>query len=67
MEKDKYNELVKNNNQRLQPFRPENPLILEEKLKNLEADVLKILLQELKSTKNWLLIEEKMYSNPMKR
>lgn len=44
---------------------PENPLILEEKLKHFEADVLKALLQELKSTKNALLIEEKRYSNPI--
>jgi hypothetical protein len=52
VDRDKYNELVKNSNLYNKQFRPENPLILEEKLKNLEADVLKILLQELKSTKN---------------
>lgn len=28
-------------------------------------DVLKALLNELKSTKNWLLIEEKKYSEPI--
>ena len=36
-----------------------------EKLKEFEPDVLKALLQELKSTKNALLIEEKRYSNPI--
>lgn len=40
-------------------------MILEEKLKDLEVDVLKTLLQELKSTKNALLIEEKRYSDPI--
>lgn len=36
-----------------------------EKLKEFEPDLLKSLLQELKSTKNALLIEEKRYSNPI--
>ena len=40
-------------------------MILEEKLKDLEVDVLKTLLQELKRTKNALLIEEKRYSDPI--
>ena len=40
-------------------------MILEERLKHFEADVLKAVLQELKSTKNALLIEEKRYSNPI--
>jgi len=36
-----------------------------ERLKEFEPDLLKSLLQELKSTKNALLIEEKRYSNPI--
>jgi len=36
-----------------------------EKLKDFEPDLLKALLQELKSTKNALLIEEKRYSDPI--
>lgn len=36
-----------------------------EKLKEFEPDLLKALLQELKSTKNALLIEEKRYSDPI--
>lgn len=48
-----------------QQFRPENPLIIEEKLKDFDAGVLKALLQEVKSTKNWLLIEQKKYSTPV--
>lgn len=40
-------------------------MILEERLKHFEPEVLKALLQELKSTKNALLIEEKRYSNPI--
>lgn len=35
------------------------------KLKDFEPDLLKALLQELKSTKNALLIEEKRYSDPI--
>lgn len=35
------------------------------KLKEFEPDLLKSLLQELKSTKNALLIEEKRYSDPI--
>lgn len=35
-----------------------------DRLKEFEPDLLKALLQELKSTKNALLIEEKRYSNP---
>lgn len=31
----------------------------------MEAEDLKALLQELISTKNWLLIEEKRYTNPI--
>ena len=34
-------------------------------IKQLEANELQALLQELKSTKNWLLIEEKRYSDPV--
>ena len=40
-------------------------MITEEKLKDFEADLLKALLNELKSTKNWLLIEQKRYSDPI--
>jgi len=36
-----------------------------DKLKEFEPDLLKALLQELKSTKNALLIEEKRYSDPI--
>ena len=36
-----------------------------ERLKEFEPDLLKSLLQELKSTKNALLIEEKRYSDPI--
>jgi len=36
-----------------------------DKLKRFEADLLKSLLQEIKSTKNALLIEEKRYSDPI--
>ena len=34
-------------------------------MKGFDAATLKALVQELKSTKNALLIEEKMYSNPV--
>lgn len=46
-------------------FKPENALVGVEKLKEFEPDLLKALLQELKSTKNALLIEEKRYSDPI--
>lgn len=36
-----------------------------DKLKRFDTDLLKSLLQELKSTKNALLIEEKRYSDPI--
>lgn len=36
-----------------------------DRLKRFDTDLLKSLLQELKSTKNALLIEEKRYSNPI--
>lgn len=36
-----------------------------DKLKRFDADLLKSLLQEIKSTKNALLIEEKRYSDPI--
>lgn len=48
-----------------QQFNPENSIIIDQKLKDFEPDVLKALLQELHSTKNWLLIEEKRYTNPI--
>lgn len=65
MDRKKYKELQRLSNQYNQQFKPENPLILEERLKGLDAGVLKIILQELKSTKNALLIEEKRYSDPV--
>ena len=52
-------------NQRLQQFKPECKLLESENIKELEPNELKALLQELKSTKNWLLIEEKRYSDPI--
>lgn len=36
-----------------------------DKLKRFDTDLLKSLLQEIKSTKNALLIEEKRYSDPI--
>jgi hypothetical protein len=65
VERDKYKEVLRLSNLYNQQFKPENPLILEERVKHFDADVLKALLQELKSTKNALLIEEKRYSNPI--
>ena len=65
MDKNKYKQLQKDSKLYNQQFVPENPLILEERLKHFEPEVLKALLQELKSTKNALLIEEKRYSNPI--
>lgn len=65
MDKSKYKELQRQANLYKQQFKPENPLILEERMKGFDASVLKALLQELKSTKNALLIEEKWYSNPV--
>lgn len=52
-------------NQRLQQFKPEWKLLETDTIKELEPEELKALLQELKSTKNWLLIEEKRYSDPV--
>lgn len=52
-------------NQRLQQFKPECKLLESDTIKELEPNELKALLQELKSTKNWLLIEEKRYTNPV--
>lgn len=46
-------------------FKPENPLVIDDKLKDFEPELLKALLQEMKSTKNWLLIEQKKYSTPV--
>ena len=46
-------------------FNPEIALAWVDKLKRFEADLLKSLLQEIKSTKNALLIEEKRYSDPI--
>lgn len=46
-------------------FNPEIALAGVDKLKRYEADLLKSLLQEIKSTKNALLIEEKRYTNPV--
>lgn len=46
-------------------FNPEIALAGVDKLRRYEADVLKSLLQEIKSTKNALLIEEKRYTNPV--
>lgn len=65
VDRSKYKELQKQANLYNQQFKPENALILEQRLKHFDADVLKALLQELKSTKNALLIEEKKYSNPV--
>lgn len=46
-------------------FNPEIALAWVDKLRRYEADVLKSLLQEIKSTKNALLIEEKRYTDPV--
>ena len=46
-------------------FNPEIALAGVDKLRRYEADVLKSLLQEIKSTKNALLIEEKRYTDPV--
>lgn len=46
-------------------FNPEIALAGVDKLRRYEADLLKSLLQEIKSTKNALLIEEKRYTNPV--
>lgn len=60
-----YKKIKENNDKYLQQFKPENALVGVERLKEFEPDLLKSLLQELKSTKNALLIEEKRYSNPI--
>ena len=65
MEKSKLQKLQKYANQLLQQYNPENALSGVDKLKEFEPDLLKALLQELKSTKNALLIEEKRYSDPI--
>ena len=65
MEKSKLQKLQKNSNQLLQQYNPENALSGVDRLKEFEPDLLKALLQELKSTKNALLIEEKRYSDPI--
>lgn len=62
---EKYNKLVDKANKYDKQFKPENPLLTESKLKDFELDMLKALLNELKSTKNGLLIEEKKYSEPV--
>ena len=49
---DEYNKLLQKASKYDKQFRPENPLITEERLKDFEADLLKALLNELKSTKN---------------
>lgn len=65
MDRKKYKELLRLSNQYNQQFKPESALIIEERLKGFDAATLKALLQELKSTKNALLIEEKRYSDPI--
>jgi hypothetical protein len=65
VDREKYKELKHNSQQYNKQFSPENALVGVEKLKEFEPDLLKSLLQELKSTKNALLIEEKRYSNPI--
>lgn len=60
-----YKKIKENNDKYLQQFKPENALVGVGKLKEFEPEVLKALLQELKSTKNALLIEEKRYSDPI--
>lgn len=57
---------MKNDSQKYnEQFNPEIALAGVDKLRRYEADVLKSLLQEIKSTKNALLIEEKRYTNPV--
>lgn len=46
-------------------YKPENALVIEDKLKDFDPQLLQALLQEIKSTKNWLLIEQKRYSDPI--
>jgi hypothetical protein len=65
VDRKQYNELKANSNQYNKQYSPENALVGVERLKEFEPDLLKSLLQELKSTKNALLIEEKRYSNPI--
>lgn len=65
MDKKKLQQLQKYANQLHQQYNPENALVGVDKLKEFEPDLLKALLQELKSTKNALLIEEKRYSDPI--
>ena len=65
MEKKKYKLLLQEHQQYNNQFKPENPLLTEQKLKDFDAELLKALLNEIKSTKNWLLIEQKRYSNPI--
>ena len=65
MDRKKYKELLRLSNLYSQQFKPENALILEERMKGFDAATLKALLQEMKSTKNALLIEEKRYSDPI--
>jgi len=62
---EKYNKLLEKAKKYDNQFKPENALVGVEKLKDFEPDLLKALLQELKSTKNALLIEEKRYSDPI--
>ena len=65
MEKKKYKLLLQEHQQLDSQFKPENPLVTEQKLKDFDTELLKALLNEIKSTKNWLLIEQKRYSNPI--
>jgi hypothetical protein len=65
VDKNEYHKL-KNDSQRYnEQFNPEIALAGVDKLKRFDTDLLKSLLQELKSTKNALLIEEKRYSDPI--
>jgi hypothetical protein len=62
---EKYSKLLEKVRKYDNQFKPENALVGVGKLKDFEPDLLKALLQELKSTKNALLIEEKRYSDPI--
>jgi hypothetical protein len=65
IDKQEYHQLKNDSKKYNEQFNPEIALAGVDKLRRYEADVLKSLLQEIKSTKNALLIEEKRYTDPV--